>query len=119
MSPIIERIATNMVNLRKEKDWNQTDLSEKSGVSREMIDKYERAKAAPSIEAAKKMADAFGVSLDYFVGEGILADFDKKTLSRLQLIEKLNPTDKQHVYALLDAFLFKCETQATLDRVVG
>ncbi len=41
--------------LRKQKDWNQTDLASKSGVSREMIGKYERSEAMPSIEAAKKL----------------------------------------------------------------
>ena len=48
-----------ITNLRKAKDWSQTDLSGKSGVSREMIGKYERNEAVPSIEAAKKIADAF------------------------------------------------------------
>jgi len=43
-----------------------------------MIGKYERGEAVPSIEAAKKIADAFEVSLDYLVGEGINALFDKK-----------------------------------------
>ena len=57
--------------LRKEKDWSQSVLATKSGVSREMIGKYERGEAVPSIEAAKKVADAFEVSLDYLVGEGI------------------------------------------------
>jgi len=94
-----------ITDLRKEKEWSQTDLANNSGVSREMIGKYERGEAVPSIEAAKKIADSFGVSLDYLVGEGINATFDKKTLSRLQDIQKLNTDDKAHVFALLDAFL--------------
>ena len=44
-----------ITNLRKEKDWSQADLANKSGVSREMIGKYERGEAVPSIEAAKKL----------------------------------------------------------------
>ncbi len=43
-----------ITDLRKEKDWSQTDLANKSGVSPEMIGKYERGEAVPSIEAAKK-----------------------------------------------------------------
>ena len=101
--------------LRKEKNWSQTDLATKSGVSREMIGKYERGEAVPSIEAAKKIADAFGVSLDYLVGEGINSKFDKKTVKRLQDIEKLEANDKEHVFAMLDAFLANNKLQAILE----
>jgi transcriptional regulator with XRE-family HTH domain len=100
--------------LRKERDWSQTELATKSGVSREMIGKYERGEAVPSIEAAKKIADAFEVSLDYLVGEGINSKFDKKTVKRLQDIEKLDAGDKEHVFAMLDAFLAKSKMQAIL-----
>jgi transcriptional regulator with XRE-family HTH domain len=43
-----------ITSLHKEKDWSQTELATKSGVSREMIGKYERGEAVPSIGAAKK-----------------------------------------------------------------
>jgi transcriptional regulator with XRE-family HTH domain len=103
-----------ITTLRKDKDWSQADLATKSGVSREMIGKYERGEAVPSIEAAKKVADAFEVSLDYLVGEGINSKFDKKTVKRLQDIEKLEAKDKEHVFAMLDAFLAKNKLQAIL-----
>ncbi len=95
-------INTIIIDLRKEKKWSQTDLAGKSGVSREMIGKYEREEAVPSIEAAKKIADAFGVSLDYLVGEGINAAFDKKNLKRLQDIEKLDSDTKEKIYFVID-----------------
>jgi transcriptional regulator with XRE-family HTH domain len=105
-----------MADLRKEKNWSQTDLATNSGVSREMIGKYERGDAVPSIEAAKKIADAFAVSLDYLIGEGQNASFDKATLKRLQDVQKLSSEDKNHVFALLDAFLLKCSIQKNLAR---
>lgn len=107
-------ISKRIADMRKEKDWSQTDLANESGVSREMIGKYERGEASPSIEAAKKIGDAFGVSLDYLVGEGTNAAFDKATLKRLQDLQKLSAEDKNHVYALLDAFLLKCSIQKNL-----
>lgn len=63
--------------------------------------KYERGEAVPSIEAAKKIADAFEVSLDYLVGEGINAHFDKKTVQRLQDIESLAPQIKDKLFFLI------------------
>jgi len=56
------------------------------------------------------------VSLDYLVGEGQNASFDKKTFKRLQDIERLTPEDKGHVFAMLDAFLIKCDIQKNFAR---
>jgi hypothetical protein len=50
----------------------------------------------------------------YIVGEGINSKFDKKTVKRLQDIEKLEAGDKEYVYAMLDAFLAKNNMQAIL-----
>ena len=91
-----------IADLRKQKDWNQTELSTYSGVSREMIGKYERGDAVPSIEAAKKIADAFEVSMDFLIGEGSHASFDKKNIQRLQDIEKLDDDVKDKVYFVID-----------------
>jgi len=68
----------------------------------------------PSIEAAKKIAKAFGVSLDYLAGEATSAAFDRKTVERLQDIEKLEAGEREHVFTLLDAFLAKSKLQAIL-----
>lgn len=91
--------------LRDKTNWSQTELAEKSNVSRVMIGKYERAEAVPSIDAAKKIADAFEVSLDYLVGEGQNASFDKKTVQRLQDIESLNPKIKDKLFFLIDTVI--------------
>ena len=56
-----------IITLRKNKGWSQTDLSKQCGVSREMVGKYERGEAVPSIEAAKKIADE-GVTIRAIAG---------------------------------------------------
>ena len=94
-----------IINLRKDKGWTQTDLFKHCGVSREMVGKYERGEAVPSIEAAKKIADAFGVSLDYLVGEGVNAHFDKKTLQRIQELELLEEDKKKTLFDLMDTYI--------------
>ncbi|QNL48676.1 helix-turn-helix transcriptional regulator [Olivibacter sp. SDN3] len=78
-----------ITSLRKERGWSQTDLATNSKVSREMIGKYER-------------------------GEATSAAFDRKTVERLQDIEKLEAGEKEHMFALLDAFLAKSKLQAIL-----
>jgi transcriptional regulator with XRE-family HTH domain len=76
-----------------------------------MIGKYERGEAVPSIDAAKKIADAFEVSLDFLVGEGQNAMFDKKTVQRLQEIETMMPTIKEKLFFLIDTVIRDSKAQ--------
>lgn len=94
-----------IADLREARGWSQTDLASKSSVSRVMIGKYERGEAIPSIEAAKKIADAFEVSLDYLVGEGQNARFDKKTLRRIEELELLEADKKKTLFDLIDTYI--------------
>ena len=101
----MNNLSSIMSSLRKEKKWSQSDLATKSGVSREMISKYERGLAIPSLDAAKNIADAFSVSLDYLVGEGINASFDKKTIHRMQEIDQMDDSYKTHLFTIVDAVI--------------
>lgn len=107
----MKNIAKIIADLRKQKGWSQTELATESGVSREIIGKYERGEAVPSIEFAKRIAEAFGVLLDYLAGEGTLSRLDKKTVKRMQDIESLKDDDKSHLFAIVDAFLRDATTR--------
>lgn len=107
----MKNIAKIIADLRKQKGWSQTELATESGVSREIIGKYERGEAVPSIEFAKRIAEAYGVSLDYLAGEGTLSRLDKKTVKRMQDIESLKDDDKSHLFAIVDAFLRDATTR--------
>lgn len=107
----MDKIAVIITNLRKEKSWSQSKLSNESEVSREMISKYERGIAIPSVDAAKKIADAFEVSLDYLVGEGQNASFDKKTMERIQEIQQMEDTVKLNLFSVIDAVIRDYKTQ--------
>lgn len=98
-------IGSKITELRKSLKWSQADLGNKVGVSREIIGRYERNDALPSIEIAKKIADAFDVSLDFLAGDSVNAQFDKEAVSRLEEITKMNEQDKAHVFYTLDALI--------------
>lgn len=68
----------------------------------------------PSIEVAAKIADALGVTLDYLVKDGEYEHVDKETLTRLKEIQKLSAENKNHVFALLDAFIKQTKLQGLL-----
>jgi transcriptional regulator with XRE-family HTH domain len=97
-------LSDKIIQLRKLKGWSQNELSKKIEVSREIIGRYERSDATPSIDIAKRMAEAFEVSLDYLVGNAE-EKVDKATLDRVLEINKLPGEDKKVVFALLDAFI--------------
>lgn len=98
-------------DLRDQKGWSQSDLAAKSSISKVMIGKYEREEAVPSIEVAKKIAQAFEVTLDYLGGESTNASFDKRTVKRMQQIEGLSDDDKSHLTAIMDAFIRDANTR--------
>ena len=79
-------IGSKIIELRKAKGWSQAQLAEAINASRDIIGKYERNDNLPSIEMALKIAHIFDVSVDYLLGEGKHASFDKDTLKRLNNI---------------------------------
>jgi transcriptional regulator with XRE-family HTH domain len=99
------KIGKIITDLRKAKEMSQADLANKTGISQVMVGKYERGDASPSIEVAKKMADALEVSLDYLVGEGINSKFDKMTLKRIEEIEHLDVDKKKTLFDVIDTFI--------------
>lgn len=74
---------------------------------------YERDEIKPSIEAAAKMAELLNVSLDWLVGHTDL-ELGKKMIERIQEVTKMKPKDREHVFAMLDAFIKQTKLQKVL-----
>lgn len=56
--------------LRDEKGLTQVQLSELTGISARMIQKYESGNARPRLDAAEKLAKALNVTTDQLLGNG-------------------------------------------------
>lgn len=54
----------NLIQLRKLHNMTQEDVTEKVGVSRQAVAKWESGETAPDLEKARLLAGTFGVSLD-------------------------------------------------------
>ncbi len=91
--------------IRKQKKIRQADLGKLVGTSGDIIGKYERGENVPSIVVAAKIADAFGITLDYLIRDTKYESIDEEALKKIKEIQKLSLEDKKHVYALLDAFI--------------
>lgn len=117
--PFLDMNIGNIISqLRDKNGFSQSDLADKSQVSRVMIGKYERGEAIPSIDAAKKIADALGISLDYLVGETSQTSFDKRTLERIQELELLEENKKLTLYDLIDTYIRDCKTRKAFSNVM-
>jgi transcriptional regulator with XRE-family HTH domain len=90
---------------RKEQKKSQAELGKLSGINGDIIGKYERDEMRPSIDTAKKLADALEVSLDYLVGDRELRVLDKQTLQRLEDIQNLPEQDRESLLLTIDNFI--------------
>lgn len=73
-----ETFGERLFNLRLDKHWTVTELSEVAGVSASCISLYERDLSEPRLFTALCLADALGVTLDYLV-TGRIQKSDKST----------------------------------------
>lgn len=100
-----ERLAA----LRRAAGITQTALAAELGVSQRMMAYYEGSTAHAPGDLLPHLAKTLGVSVDTLLGTETLKRRTKATdtrlTRRLQLLEKLEPTEKRQVMQLIDAFI--------------
>ncbi len=60
--------STRLTSLRKERKLLQADVANKVGIARATYGAYEQGSRQPDFDTLEKLADFFGVSLDYLLG---------------------------------------------------
>jgi len=76
-------IGKKIADLRKAKNWSQSDLAKAIDASRDIIGKYERGENSPSIEMAVKLFEALEVTVDYLLGKERFGKYDKESVAYL------------------------------------
>ena len=97
--------------LRKDKKLSQGQLADKAGIHANILGRYERGEAKPSIDIALKLAEALEVSLDYLVGKDDLP-IDQGMIAKILTIQKLPEKDREHILFTLDAMLRDAKARA-------
>jgi len=100
----IMELGKKVVDLRKIKGLNRDELGKIVGTSGAVIGRYEREEITPSVEIAKKIADALGVSLDFLIGSTDL-QIDKKMMFRLELLDKVSKEERERILHVMDSLL--------------
>jgi len=103
-------LGKQLIELRKKAKLSQEELSGKVGIHANVLGRYEREEARPSIETAAKLADVLGVSLDYLVGNTDV-ELDKTITDRILTLQKLPEKDREHILFTLDAMLRDAKTR--------
>ena len=106
-------IGDKIKRLRQDKNWSQEQLAQKIDVSRRFIGVYETSKSLPSAATLQKLAEVFGVSVDYLLSDdqtknlATVPIIDKTLLEYFEEIQHMNPSDQQAIKTLLEAMIIK------------
>ncbi len=103
--------ASRLKQVRAEKNIKREVIAEKIGTSSAIIGRYERGERTPSVDIAKKIAEALDVSLDYLVGDTSVLVEDKAILKRIEDIANLPDENKDYVLNLIDMCLRDFKTK--------
>ena len=99
------------MQLRKRDNLSQSELASKIEASRTIVGNYERNANTPSIDMLVKIAKVFNVSVDYLIGEGQMASFDKEVLKRIEDIEHLDTDTRDKLFFLIDNIIQNFKTK--------
>ena len=102
--------------LRKKANLSQSDLASKIEVSYPQMSRYEIKNVQPPADVLKRLADVFGVSIDYLVNgslkqkaEGVIDD--NELLQQFKEVEQMDEDDRSTIKKLIDAFITKRKIQ--------
>ena len=102
--------------LRKKANLSQSELATKIDVSYPQMSRYEIKEVQPPADVLKRLADVFGVSIDYIVngssGQKAQESLgDAELLSQFREVEQMNDDDRGTIKKLIDAFITKRKVQ--------
>ena len=86
---------TNLKRLRESKQYSQIKVQHLVGVSDSSIQSYEQGTRIPSLPVAYRLAEIFGVYIDYLVGRN----------NELEKYYMLSKADKEQVNNLIDKLI--------------
>ena len=109
--------SNRLKNIRTDKGIKREDLAKMIGTSAAIIGRYERNERTPSIEIAKKIAEALEVSLDFLAGDSSVLIKDKKMIYRLELLQKATPDYRERILHVLDLMLKESQTNSLEQRL--
>lgn len=103
-----------LVKARKDKGLSQEQLGKQVDIDKRIISRYETDKTVPSIDVARKIADALKVSLDYLTELNYsLYIKDQEMAILLKSYDQLQDEERSTIKKIIKAFSFYSRVQET------
>ena len=102
--------ATRLRNVRAQRKLKRADVATGAGIALGVYGRYERGERVPTVDTARAIADALGVSLDYLTGVTDAAVRDARMLEHLDAIERLPASRRAVLLDVLDAYVRDAKT---------
>ena len=110
------KLGDRITSLRKAKNWSQSELAAKVGVSYAQIGRYETKGSQPPAAALKKIADALDTTVDFLVN-GTADDkahaslLDAEVIRYFKEVEALPADDKSALIRVIAGFIRDVKTK--------
>ncbi|WP_420385814.1 helix-turn-helix domain-containing protein [Roseivirga sp.] len=106
------KLSEKITKPKKLNGLSRADLVTATGISKDAISKYERGDT-PSVEYAKRIADALGVALDYhLVSDSDEQEvIDRETLNRVRAIQGMPEQEQDKIFSVIDALIRDYKTK--------
>lgn len=103
--------------LRRDRDWTQAELGERSGVYFRNISRYESDRLKPGVKILQRLAVAFEVSVEELMDRQEAGPLDtplqdRELLRYFQAVEQMDDEDRAAVKRLLQAMVIKQQVQS-------
>jgi transcriptional regulator with XRE-family HTH domain len=101
--------------LRKERDWTQAELGNRSGVGSNNVSSYELGTLKPSRKTLERFANALGISLEELLAEEpeqpVLAIEDPELLPLFRELSRLPEAERTHAKWILSVIVRQSRIQ--------
>ena len=110
------KLGSRMQQLRKDNNITQATLAKQIQISLPQLVRYETKDVQPTAETLNRIANVFGVSMDFLVN-GKLDEKAKNPIHNAELlrqfiaVENMEEDDKSVISKLIDAFITKKQIQ--------
>ena len=107
--------------IREQSGFNQSEVAAELGISRQSYNFYENGKRDPDTLTLQKIADFFGVTIDYLVGRNTSEKPKKKIPKELKKLldeeeitlngRMVSPEDKEKMLRIIEALYYDAKEE--------